>query len=177
MPYNMQQLRSACVRMHVHKTVLGARPPPPTRSAPPHTHTRPILAPMLQQYAPRCTHPPPPFPLPLPPGPGPGRLVALCFPLPPCARVQLSQQSRPLRYPDHQNVMDLRRARHDVTALPMSARQKREAGRQIALRTAQLRQVRAVVGCAVQRGAVLCGADGRQGNRSWGRMRRAGARA
>lgn len=54
---------------------------------------------------------------------------------------QVVQRSKPLRFPDHQNVMDLRRARHSTTKLQLSERQQRDAARQIALRTMQLRQV------------------------------------
>ncbi len=52
---------------------------------------------------------------------------------------QVTQMSKPLEFPDHANVMDVRRARHDAARLPY-ARQQREAARQVALRVLALRQ-------------------------------------
>ncbi|KAG2450728.1 hypothetical protein HYH02_004566 [Chlamydomonas schloesseri] len=52
---------------------------------------------------------------------------------------QVTQMSRPLKFPDHGNVMGVRRARHDTRRLRQE-RQKREAGRQVALRVLALRQ-------------------------------------
>ena len=43
---------------------------------------------------------------------------------------QITQMSRPLKFPDHGNVMDVRRARYDTRRLRQE-RQKREAGRQV----------------------------------------------
>ncbi|PNW70141.1 hypothetical protein CHLRE_17g707500v5 [Chlamydomonas reinhardtii] len=52
---------------------------------------------------------------------------------------QITQMSRPLKFPDHGNVMDVRRARYDTRRLRQE-RQRREAGRQVALRVLALRQ-------------------------------------
>ncbi|GLI64834.1 hypothetical protein VaNZ11_008128, partial [Volvox africanus] len=67
-------------------------------------------------------------------GGGGGRQMPLSY-----IMQQVTQISRPLKFPDHRNVMDVRRARHEAARLPLP-RQRRDASRQVALRVLGLRQ-------------------------------------